>query len=221
MKLWRRLCGFLPSDFMLGNPHEPPLPGFMESLGRHLQPLNDQWYAYKENETASREVIANSLRRWRGLPFDPEDIFVTNGSFAGLSIAIKALAEAGDEVIFISPPWFFYESLIAAEGATPVRVKCDLETFDLDLDAIADAISERTSAIIINSPHNPTGKIYPEATLRGLAELLRNASVKHGRPVFIVSDEAYCRIVYDGRPCPSPISFYEHSFLIYTYGKTL
>ena len=208
-------------DFVLGNPHGMPLPGFTEALKKQIEPQNKDWFAYKGNEAPAREVVADSLQQQRGRPFAPEDIFLTNGAFAALSVALAAVTDPGDEIIFISPPWFFYESLIAAAGATPVRVRCDPETFDLDLAAIEGAITERTRAIILNSPNNPTGKIYPAETLEALADLLQEASEKNGRPLFLLSDEAYCRIIYDGRDFPSPTAFYPRSFLIYTYGKTL
>lgn len=208
-------------DFVVGNPHEMPLPGFTAALKKQIEPQNKDWFAYKDNETPARTVVAESLQRQRGRPFAPEDVFLTNGAFAGLAVTLAAVTDPGDEVIFISPPWFFYEALIAAADATPVRVQCDPETFDLDLAAIEEAITERTRAIIVNSPNNPTGKIYPAETLAGLADLLEEAGERNGRPVFLLSDEAYCRIIYDGRDFPSPTAFYPHSFLIYTYGKTL
>jgi aspartate aminotransferase len=102
----------------------------------------------------------------------------------------------------------------------PVRVGVS-EGFDLDLGAIAATITARTRAVIVNSPNNPTGKIYPSQTLRALSSLLRQASEQNGRPIYVLSDEAYSRIVYDQRSCPSPVQFYPHSVLIYTYGKTL
>ena len=206
---------------MLGNPHEPPLPAFTAALQKWSEPQSNDWYAYKENESASQAIVAKSLRQRRGQPFEPDDIFLTNGAFAALSVVLTAIIDPGDEVIFISPPWFFYESLIAATGATPVRVKCNLETFDLDLAAIEMALTERTRAIMINSPNNPTGKIYPAETLEGLAALLTAASERIGRTIYILSDEAYWRIIYDGRKYPSPTAFYPNSFLLYTYGKTL
>lgn len=208
-------------DFVLGNPHEMPLQGFIDALKKQIEPQNKNWFAYKENEESAKAVVAESLQRRRGLPFAPEDVFLTNGAFAGLSVTLAAVTDPGDEVIFISPPWFFYEALIAAAGATPVRVQCNPQTFDLDLTAIESAITEQTRAIIVNSPNNPTGKIYPAATLEKLADLLQKASEQNGRPIYLLSDEAYYRIIYDGRDFPSPTAFYPHSFLIYTYGKTL
>jgi len=208
-------------DFVVGNPHERPLPGFAEALGRWSAPQTKDWYAYKMSEPAPRAAVAASLRAQRGLPFEDEDIFLTNGAFAALAVAIGSLADPGDEVIYVSPPWFFYEALIAGSGARPVRVKAAPTTFDLDIDAIAAAITERTRAIIVNSPNNPTGKIYPPATLEALADTLTAASQRLGRTIYVLSDEAYSRIIFDGRSYHSPAVFYPNTFLIYTYGKTL
>jgi len=209
------------SDFVFGNPHEMPLPGLVDALQRWSIPQNELWYAYKQSEPSARAAIVASLREWRGLPFEADDIFLTNGAFAALSVALGTVVDPADEVIFISPPWFFYEALIAAAGASPVRVKIDLETFDLDLSAIAAAITAKTRAIIVNSPNNPTGKIYPPRTLEGLARLLTEASQHYDRTVYLLSDESYSRIIFDGRDYPSPTAYYPNSLLIYTYGKTL
>jgi aspartate aminotransferase len=217
----RRLGDPTNCDFVAGNPQELPLPEFSAALARWSAPQNKDWYAYKTNEPASRAIVAESLRAWRGIPFEPEDIFLTNGAFAALAVVLGAVADPEDEVIFVSPPWFFYEALIAATGARPVRVRMDGATFDLDLDAIAAAINERTRAIIVNSPNNPTGKIYPPETLQRLAGLLTAASERNGRPIYLLSDEAYSRILYDGRALHSPTNYYPNTFLIYTYGKTL
>jgi aspartate aminotransferase len=208
-------------DFAAGNPHEMPLRGFADALGRWSVPQNKDWYGYKMSEPEASSVVADELRTRLGLPFELEDIFLTNGAFAAIAVALNAIADPGDEVIFNSPPWFFYEALIAATGARPVRLKIDPATFDLDLDAIQAAITERTRAIIVNSPNNPTGKIYPPATLEALAGILMAASQRFGRTIYLLSDEAYRRIVYDGREYRSPAEFYPHTFVLYTYGKTL
>jgi aspartate aminotransferase len=208
-------------DFALGNPHELALPGFVQALQRWTLPRDKDWYAYKMSEPESQSVVAAGLRERRGISFEPQDIFMTNGGFGALAVALGAVVDVGDEVIFISPPWFFYEALIVSIGGRPVRVPVDRETYDLDLPAIAAAISPRTRAIIINSPNNPTGRIYPASTLKGLADILSTYSQRQGRPIFLLSDEAYSRIVYDDRACPSPTAYYPNSFLLYTYGKTL
>jgi aspartate aminotransferase len=208
-------------DFVIGNPHDPVVPGLAEALARWSEPRAKDWFAYKVSEPEAQQLVAASLRQRTGVVFEPDDVALTNGAFAGLAVAIRAVCDAGDEVIYNSPPWFFYETIIRGCNATPVRVTIRPDDFDLDLDAIAAAITPRTRAIIVNSPHNPTRKIYPEETLRRLANLLTAASAQNGHRIYLLSDEAYCRIVYDGRVCPTPTAFYPWSFLIYTYGKTL
>lgn len=209
------------SDFVFGNPQEMPLHGFVEALGKSLVPQNKDWFAYKNNEPQSQAIIAASLRKIRGLPFEDVDIAMTNGAFAALAVSLCALVDPGDEVIFISPPWFFYEALIVNYGGKAVRVKVDPDTFDLDVDAIEAAITERTKAIIVNSPNNPTGKIYPPETLTKLASALTAANERYNKTIYLLSDEAYSRIVFDGREYPSPVTYYPDTFLLYTYGKTL
>ena len=208
-------------DFVVGNPHEMPLTRYSAALGRWSAPQDKDWYAYKMSEPRSREVVAATLREQRGLQFEEEDIQMTNGAFAALAVCLRAVVNPDDEVIFISPPWFFYEGLILSIGAQPVRVRCDPVSYDLDVGAIANAVTNRTRAIIINSPNNPTGKIYPPETLKQLADVLTDASARNGQPVYLLSDESYWRIRYDGRPYSSPTGYYPQSFLIYTYGKTL
>lgn len=208
-------------DFVAGNPQEMALPLVVESLQRWSVPQDPRWFAYKFNEPYAQEAAAAGLRERRGVPFEPADVFLTNGAFTGLNLCIRAVADPGDEVIFCSPPWFFYEALIVAAGAVPVRARVDLETWDLDVDAIADAITERTRAIIVNSPNNPTGKIYPSETLERLSAVLTAASERNGRPIYLISDEAYSRILFDDRTFASPTELYPFSFLVYTYGKQL
>lgn len=209
------------ADFVFGNPQDMPLPEFVKALQRWVVPRNKDWFAYKRNEPQAQKVVAECLRQSRNLPFEPEDIFLTNGAFAALGVTLAAIVDPGDEVIFVSPPWFFYEFYIAASGAVPVRVRIDPQTFDLDLAAIQAVITPRTRAVLINSPNNPTGKIYPLETLRALADLLEVASQQNGRTLYLISDEAYWRIRYDGRGYPSPTAFYPNTLLLYTYGKTL
>jgi aspartate aminotransferase len=221
--IWQKLSesGADHCDFVFGNPHEMPLQGFTAALQHWIIPQNYEWHAYKNNERAAQEVVAASLRATRGVPYEESDIFLTNGAFAALAVTLNTIVNPGDEVIFNSPPWFFYEAQIIAAGGKAVRVKIDAKSFDLDLDAIRAAITPRTRAIIVNSPHNPPGKIYPPETLTALAAMLSEASQANGQTIYLLSDESYSRIIFDGRDYPSPASFYPNSFLIYTYGKTL
>ncbi len=211
----------IPCDFLFGNPHEVASRAYVETLQRAAEPTDAMHYAYTMNLPAATEAVAAGLTERFAAPFDPQDISMTNGNFAGLSIVLRTVCDPGDEVAYVSPPWFFYESLILSVGATPVRVLATADTYDLDLDAIAEAIGPRTRAVIVNSPHNPSGRIYPPEMLDALAGVLTEASERHGRPVFLVSDEAYNRIVFDGRTFPTPVTRYPYSFLLYTYAKTL
>jgi aspartate aminotransferase len=134
---------------------------------------------------------------------------------------MRTLVDPGDEVIFLSPPWFFYEQLILASGGEPVRVKLEPPAFDLAVDGIAAAIGSRTRAVIVNSPHNPSGRIYGADDLQRLADVLADASGRIGHPIWIISDEPYNRIVFDGREYTSPSQLYPHTIITYSYGKTL
>jgi aspartate aminotransferase len=208
-------------DFTIGNPHEMPLPAFVDALRRWAVPRDAHWYAYKMNEPASRAIVAGSLRKRRGIAFEPDDIFLTNGATAALAVVLGAIIDPGDEVIFISPPWFQYQSMIALAGGVPVRVKMDPGSYDLDLGGIAAAVTGKTRAIIINSPHNPSGKVYSPQTLGAVARILTEAGGRTGRRIYLISDEAYSRIIFDGRSYHSPTAFYPSSFLVYTYTKVL
>jgi aspartate aminotransferase len=208
------------SNFMFGNPHDMAPQRYVDALVAGSTPTSPDHFAYQMNEERSVGVVAASLGERFGMPFAPEDVAMTNGNFSGLSICLHLAAGPGDEVVYVSPPWFFYETLILEAGATPVRVLADPSSWDLDLPAIADAIGPKTAAIIVNSPNNPTGRIYPPETLDALASLLTEAAERNGRPIYLLSDEAYNRIVYDGRGYPTPVAHYPWSFYIYTYGKT-
>ncbi|MEG4582627.1 aminotransferase class I/II-fold pyridoxal phosphate-dependent enzyme [Microcoleus sp. MON1_C5] len=198
-----------------------PPSGFVEALQKAAVPRHESWYTYSENLPESRAIVSETLKAKRGLSIEPEDIFMTNGGMAGLSICLQLLAGEGDEVIIITPPWLGYRRMILDTGAVPVGVPVHPITFDLDLEAIASAITERTRAIVINSPHNPTGKIYSVPIIEQLASLLTTASEHYSQPIYLISDEVFSRIVFDNRSCPSLVQFYPFSFLVYSYSKIL
>ena len=208
-------------DFVFGNPHEMPLRGVVESIQRHAVPENKEWFAYTTKIPAAVEAVAKSLRARLGLDFEPADIYLAPGTFAAIAIALRATVDPGDEVIFISPPWFFYESMIAVIGATPVRVTLSGPAFRIDAEMVEAAITSRTRAIIVNSPQNPTGHIYTEEELDALSAVLTRASQRNGRPILLLSDESYNRILFDGHSFVSPALAYSHTLVLYTYGKQL
>jgi aspartate aminotransferase len=165
--------------------------------------------------------VARSLSARTGLDWDPQDVAMTNGGFAAIAVTLRALVEPGDEVIFLSPPWFFYELLILAAGGEPVRLPLEPPAFDLDVDRIAAAITPRTRAVLVNTPHNPTGRVFTPETLDHLADVLTDASARIGHPIWILSDEPYNRIVFDGLAAHSPAEAYPHTVITYSYGKQL
>jgi aspartate aminotransferase len=216
---WRRQPGV--SDFVLGNPQEMPLPGFVDAIRRHAEPKDKDWFAYKWSEPEARDAVAKALREWRGLPFEPEDIALTTGAFGALETAFRAFLDPGDEVVFSLPPWFLYEAMLHSADAVPVKVRVRPEDSDLDLDAIGSAIGPRTRAVIVNTPNNPTGRIYPPPTLAALADLLTDASNRCGRPIWLISDEPYARLVFSDAEFHSPSEFYPYTLISYSYGKVL
>jgi len=220
--LWEALRRPESCDFMYGNPHDVAPKAYVDALVRAAQPTGRDHYAYTMDLPEAVASIGADLRGRFPVAFRDEDVHLTNGNFVGLAIALRTLVDPGDEVIFVSPPWFFYETLIVAAGATPVRVFADrAHDFDLDLGAIEAAITPRTRAIIVNSPHNPSGRIYTPEQLTALAGILDEASARSGHRIYLLSDEAYNRIVFEPHAYTTPVAYYPHSFLLYTYAKTL
>ena len=208
-------------NFTFGDPREMPPPAYVSTLRDALTPRNESWFAYKVYEPEAQQAAAASLAKLTGLPFAPDDMLLTTGGFAALSVGMKAVADPGDEVIFSLPPWFLYEGLAVEAGLVPVKVRIDPETFDLDVDAIAAAITPRTRIAIVNSPNNPTGRMYSPESLTRLAAVLEEASARNGRRIFILSDEPYNRIVFSDNRFRTPAEFYDHTLVAYSYGKTL
>jgi aspartate aminotransferase len=209
------------ANFAVGNPQEIAMPSYVGALRDALEPRNKDWFGYKLSELASQRTVAATLTERTGMPWEPDDIAMTNGGFAAIGLALRTICEPGDEVIFLSPPWFFYELLTLAAGAEPVRVSLEAPAFDLDVDRIVVAIGPRTRAVLVNSPHNPTGRIYGPDALAALSAALTEASDRIGHPIWIISDEPYNRIVFDGRTYRSPSQDYRHTLVTYSYGKTL
>lgn len=219
--LGQRLSDPHAANFIFGNPQEMPLAGFTAALHRWAEPQHKDWFAYTSYLRPAQEAVAASLASRYALAVGADDIVMTTGVFGGLSMLLTALVDDGDEVIYFSPPWFFYESMILMAGGSPVKIRLEPPVFALDPDRIARAITPRTKAIIVNSAQNPTGRVYSAALLRRLAAVLEQASVANRRPIFLLSDEAYSHLTFDDCRFETPTAFYAHSFLMYTYGKVL
>lgn len=209
------------ADFTFGNPHEMPLSGIVSAIREATVPRNKDWFAYKTSEAAPQAFLAETVGSELGLPFEPADIALTSGAFAAIAVAFRLVLDAGDEAIYSEPAWFCYAPTLLAADAVPRKVPLMQPGFDLDLDAIEAAIGPRTRLVIVNTPHNPTGRIYDRAVLTGLADRLEQASMRIGRRIFLLSDEPYRRLRFDGRDFVSPASLYPWTLISYSYGKVL
>lgn len=213
--------GDVLADLTFGNPHEMPLPALVNALKARIEPKGVDWFAYKTSEDEPRRVISAALGRELGLDFAPEDIAMTQGAFGAIALAFSMLLNPGDECIIPAPGWFCYATVLRARDAVPVRVPLAADSYDLDVAAIGAAITRRTRIVVVNTPHNPTGIIYSRERLAELAAMLLRKSAEFGRPIFILSDEPYRRIRFDGHPFTSPASVYPWTLIDYSYGKVL
>lgn len=208
-------------DLLFGNPHDMPVPGLVETIRRHGEPRDPSWFAYMLDHQPAQEAVAALLREHTGLGWAPEDVALTTGGFGALAVAIRMLTEPGDEVVYYDPPWFFYNMLVRAAEAVPIVLRLEPPRFSPDPQRLADAITPRTRAVILNTPHNPSGRVLDAAELAAVADVLREASARHGRPIHLLADEAYRPIVLDGRRAASPSEHYEHTIVLYSFGKQI
>lgn len=209
------------SVFTFGNPHEMPLQGLVDALQRSAEPRSVDWFAYKASDDAPRTFLAESLRGELGLPFEPTDVALTAGAFAAIALAFHLLTDPGDEVVIPRPGWFLYAPMLRLANVVPVEAPLDPVTWDLDLDAIDAAITPRTRMVVVNSPHNPTGRVYGPRMWDELTEVLERGSERIGRRIYLLSDEPYRRIRFDGLPFASPAAHYPWTLIDYSYGKVL
>ena len=215
-------------DFSLGNPSVPAPAAVAESIARSIElpPAQIHSYTPANGLPACREAIAASLTRRFSAEMGgrevagANDLYVTCGAAASLSITLHAVTNPGDEVIVIAPYFPEYRVWIETCGCTCVEVMANAETFQIDVPAVAAAITERTSAVIIDSPNNPVGTVYTRQNLQELSETLRSRSEELGRPVYLVSDEPYREITY-GAEVPWVPALYERTIVCYSYSKSL
>src|SRR5699024_1469286 len=169
-----------------------------------------------------RTTLADDLNRRFGTQYTGDSLYMTVGAAATLSCAFKALACPGDEIAVIAP--YFPEYLMFIEsgaGAKAVVVPPSVQDFQIDFDALGQRLNEHTKAVVINSPNNPSGAVYSEQTIRRLAELLREKEKQYGHPIYLISDEPYRELVYDGVQVPFVPNFYDDTIVCYSYSKSL
>lgn len=209
-------------DFSLGNPSIPAPEAVRASIERSLTlpPTQLHGYTPAPGLPAAREAVAASLNRRFGTDYAAGDVYLICGAAASLSITFHATVNAGDEVIVIAPYFPEYRVWIETAGATCVEVMADAKTFQIDVDAVAAAITERTKAVVINSPNNPVGSVYAEQNLRDLAAALAAAEERLGTQIYLVADEPYREITY-GADVPWVPSIYDRTIVCYSYSKSL
>ncbi len=209
-------------DFSLGNPSIPAPEAVKASIMKSLEiaPTALHGYTPAPGLPAAREAVAASLNRRFGTSYTPADLYFTCGAAASLSISFNALVNAGDEVIVIAPYFPEYRVWIETAGATCVEVMADLATFQIDVDAVAAAITPKTKAVIINSPNNPVGSVYARENLEALAAALHAAEKDLGTQIYLISDEPYREVTY-GAEVPWVPAIYDRTIVCYSYSKSL
>ena len=210
-------------DFSLGNPNVPA-PDFIRDAAvdilMHGDPTEVHGYTIAPGKPAVREVLAADLKRRFGMEVTGKNLFMTAGAAASVTITFKALTEPGDEFVTFAPFFPEYRVFVEACGGKLVVVLAKTDDFQIDLTALERALTPQTKAVIVNSPNNPSGAVYRETTIRRLADLLRAKEQEYGHPIFIVADEPYREIVYDGASVPCIPLFYDNTIVCYSYSKS-
>ncbi|MDO4437484.1 MAG: pyridoxal phosphate-dependent aminotransferase [Coriobacteriaceae bacterium] len=210
-------------DFSLGNPSIPAPAAVRASIERSLAELSPEelhGYTPASGLPQARTAVAESLSRRFNSAYSANDVFMTVGAAASISCTLHALTTPGDEVIVVSPYFPEYKVWIEACGCTCVEVPAEANTFALPVRAIAEALTSRTAAVIINSPNNPTGVVYASQELKALAQRLNEANASRSQPVFLISDEPYREISY-GANVPWVPGAYPNTVVCYSYSKSL
>ena len=212
-------------DYSLGNPSIPAPAKVNQSIHDILNDTDSikvHGYSMACGFDAAREAIAANLNRRFGMELKPGNLFLTCGAAPGLIAVIKALlAEEDSEIMAVAPFFPEYRPFTESNGGHLVVVPADTDAFQIDLDQVERRLTPRTQAIIINSPNNPSGVVYTEETLKGLAALLERKSAEYGHPIYIIADEPYRELVYGGVKVPFIPCLYKNTIVCYSYSKSL
>ena len=212
-------------DFSLGNPTVPAPDCVNETIRKLTEELNSiqlHGYTSAQGDLECRQATADYLNRTYGTHFQADNFYMTMGAAASLSICFKALTtDRDDEFITIAPFFPEYRVFVESAGAKLVVIPPDTSNFQIDFDALEKSLTPHTKGVIINSPNNPSGAVYSAETIAHLAEILRKKSVEFGTEIFILSDEPYREIAYDGVEVPYVTEFYDNTLVCYSYSKSL
>jgi aspartate aminotransferase len=209
-------------DFSLGNPDVEPPAAFQQALQEVVASASPRKHGYMPNAgyPEVRAQVAAQVGREQGCALDGGQVVMSVGASGALNAVLKTILDPGDEVIASLPCFMEYNAYVDNHGGKLVLAPSKPD-FDLDVDAIAGMIGPRTAALIVNSPNNPTGRIYPEATLKRLSAALLQAGRKTGRTIYLLSDEPYRKLAYGGASVPGIMGIYPHSIVMASYSKDL
>ena len=211
-------------DFSLGNPSIPSPPEVNQAIAEILKDTDSllvHGYTSAVGDLQTRQAIAADLNERYDASVAPEDLFIGCGAAPELTAVLHALALPQGEVVVIAPFFPEYRPFVEGAGMTLRIVPADIPDFQIDMAALERSINPHTQAVIINSPNNPAGTVYTEKTLQALASLLKRKSEEYGHPVYIISDEPYRELVYDGAQAAFIPLIYENTIVCYSYSKSL
>ena len=210
-------------DFSIGNPSVPAPDEVKQAVldVMELPPVQVHGYTPAAGTPGVRAAIAESLNRRFGTAYSAGDLYMTAGAAASLAISISAVSDPCDEFIVVAPYFPEYRVWIESAGCTCVEVPARRPTFQLNIEAIEDAITPRTKGVIVNSPNNPTGAVYPECDLVELANALRRKQHEYGHDIYLIADEPYREIVYGDARVPYIPTLFENTIVCYSYSKSL
>lgn len=210
-------------DFSLGNPSIPAPDSVKQAILELMEQPAEEIHAYSPapGDAKVRKIIADSLNRRFGESFTEANIFMTCGAAASLNICFTAIANPGDEFVTFAPFFPEYRCWVEATGASLQVVQPHLPDFQIDFEAFEKVLNPKTKAVIINTPNNPSGVVYSEETIRKLTSLLKQKSEEYGSPIYLITDEPYREIVYDGIEVPYLTKYYNDTLVCYSYSKSL
>lgn len=211
-------------DFSLGNPSVPAPDCVREAivdLANNEDPVILHGYMNNAGFEDVRETIAQSLNRRFGTDFSAKNLIMTVGAASGLNVILKTVLNPGEEVIVFAPYFLEYGAYVKNYDGKLVEISPDTETFQPDLEELERKITANTRAVIVNSPHNPTGVIYSEDTIKALAAILEKKQKEYGSVIYLISDEPYRELAYDGAEVPYLTKYYKNTVVGYSYSKSL
>lgn len=211
-------------DFSIGNPSVPAPATVAEAVHKlvdAIDPIKLHGYTPAQGDGQARGALADDLNRRFGTNYTADNFYLTAGAAGALCCALSALSCPGDTFITFAPYFPEYKVFVESAGAELVTVPADIEDFQIDFAAFDQALTPNTKGVIINSPNNPTGVVYSEATIQKLARVLTEKSKEYGHTIWLISDEPYREIVYRDTPLPWVPNYYPNTLVCYSYSKSL